>query len=121
MATKKAKKVVVRKTVAKKAKVTRPTAVSAAHVSEVFTTQPETARTIEVPTGSVALFINGRDKGLVDTHGQKLGAFAVRHADDAGIRSFSLYADGVKLDTGDKDRSLAGISKLEIVTKDARG
>lgn len=123
MATKKkgVKKVVAKKSVSKKATVTRPRAVSTAHVQEVFTTNPQQERTVEVPANSVALFVNGSNKGVVDTTGARLGTFAVAQAQRAGITSFSVYLDGIKADTGDKEKSLAGVSKIELVSKDARG
>lgn len=105
-------------------KVVRPkktVAVPAVTIAEVFTTRPESEATVNVPAHSVALFVNGRDKGIIDTTRQNLGAFAVAQAQRAGITSFSVYVDGVKADTGDKDKSLAGVKKIEIVSKDSRG
>lgn len=117
-------KKVVRKVVA--GKVSRKTVqkvkrVSAEPVSEVFSTRPASESVVEVPAGTVALFVNGRQKGTVHIEGQKLGAFAVAAAQREGITSFSLYVDNQKATTRDKDKSMAQISKVEIVSKDARG
>ena len=96
-------------------------AVFTEHVSTVFSTAPETSDTVQVPEHSVALFVKGRSKGVVDTTGQRLGSFVTEHAQRAGIRSFSVYVDGLESNTSHKDQTMAGISKIEIVAKDARG
>ena len=127
MPTKKVVKKVVAKKSTKKTVAARvpasekATTVPAVAIAEVFTTRPESQRTVEVPPHSVLLFVNGRDKGVTDTSNQTLGKFAVQHAQNAGITSFSLYVDGVKADTGDKDKSMSGMHKVELVSKDARG
>lgn len=115
------KKVVAKKSSKKTVKVTRPRVVTTEHVAEVFTTRPETSSTVSVPANSVALFVNGSSKGVVDTTGSRLGTFAISKAQHYGITSFSVYVDGIKADTGDKEKSLAGVAKIEIVSKDSRG
>lgn len=109
------KKVVIKKnTVAKKKTVPVP-------VTEVFSTAPAHGEAVSVPRNSVLLFVNGRDKGTVDTSGQKLGAFVTAQAQNAGIRTFSVYIDGRKADTSDANKTLTSVSKIELVAKDARG
>ena len=115
------KKISAKKIVKSSSRVARPRVATTEHVSEVFTTRPQETERVEVPANSVQLFVNGRDRGVVNTSNQTLGEFAVYHAQQQGIKSFSLYADGAKMDTGDAKKSLAQISKVEIVTKDARG
>jgi hypothetical protein len=107
--TKKVVKVTVKRKATKKA------------VTEVFSTQPQEAAVVEVPKNAVLLYINGSDKGQVETTGQKLADFAVAQAQRYGIRTFSVYIDGRKADTSEADKSLATVKKLEIVAKDSRG
>jgi uncharacterized protein YcgI (DUF1989 family) len=122
-ATKTKKKVVAAKKVGKSTKkvVRASSRVSAAPVSELFSTQASSERTIEVPSNSVALFINSVNKGIVDTEGKTVGDFVSFHAEREGIRSFSVYLDGVKVDTGDSGKRLSQFSKVELVRKDSRG
>ena len=123
MATKKAvRKVVVKKVgKSKKAAVARPRAVSAVPVSELFTTRETAEPIVQVPANSVALFVNGRSEGTVDTHGKTLKEFVIQHAQRKGITSFSTYVDGVKADTSMGGNQMTGMSKVEIVSKDSRG
>ena len=111
------KKIVIKKAVKK---VIRKKAVPVP-VTEVFSTAPVSNDTVSVPRNSVLLYVNGRDKGTVDTSGQKLGAFVTAQAQHAGIRTFSVYIDGRKADTSDAGKALTGVSKIELVAKDARG
>ena len=117
------RKVVVKKVgkSTKKATVTRPRAVSTVTVSELFTTRETAEPIVQVPANSVALFINGRSEGTVDTRGAKLKDFVVQHAQRKGITSFSVYVDGVKADTSVGANAMTGISKVELVSKDSRG
>lgn len=120
MATKKKivvkKKVVVKKKAATPVKRTIPVP-----VTEVFSTITPERETVSVPRNSVLLYVNGLEKGTVDTSGQKLGAFVTAQAQRAGIRTFSVYIDGRKADTSDAGKALTGVSKIELVAKDARG
>ena len=121
-AVKSVKKVSAKKVKTSTKKAVRARVTTAEHpITEVFTTRPVEETTIEVPNGSVAVFVNGRSQGNVHSEGQKLGDFAVGVAQRAGITSFSIYADGVKMTSKDKDKSLAQITKIEIVAKDSRG
>jgi len=114
---KKAAKATARKkVVVKKAK----RLIASSRVSEVFSTEPKPKREVEVPKGAVLLFVNGNSKGTVDTDGQNVGAFVVSQAQRYGVRSFSVYLDGVKANTGVASRSMSGFSKVEIVAKDSR-
>lgn len=134
MAVKKAVKKVVKKVVRKVAakagtiqkiarpkKVAGPKEVIGVPVQEVFKTVPDAPSVVQVQPNSVLLFVNGRDKGTVDTTNQKLGEFVTAQAQRNGIRSFSVYVDGMKADTSDAIKSLTGVGKIEIVAKDARG
>lgn len=70
----------------------------------------------------VELVVNGSKKGKVKAaKGQLLGAFLKEKATYYGVRTFSAFADGRKLDTGDASKTLAGIFAIEIIAKDARG
>lgn len=72
--------------------------------------------------GEVELVVNGSKKGKVrPTSGQNLGAFLKQYATNYGVRTFSAFADGRKLDTADASKPLTGIKSIEIVAKDARG
>jgi hypothetical protein len=97
------------------------TATIGAPVKEVFTTTAPTTEKVSVAPNSVLLYVNGTNKGTYDTSGKKLGDFVVERAKASGIRSFSVYVDDRKADTSDSDKALTGVSKIEIVSKDARG
>lgn len=92
-----------------------------APVTEVFSANPAEPTVVAVPRTKVELVINGQSRGAVETEGAKLGAFVAAAAQRAGIRTFSVYADGQKLDTAAAGRSLGQIARIEIVAKDARG
>ena len=122
MSTKKVvRKVVAKKVVKSTKKVARAKQVSGVPVTELFTTQETAEPIIQVPANSVALFVNGRDKGVIDTHGKKFKDFVVAQAEREGIRSFTVYADGIKTDTSWAEKSMSDIAKVELVTKDSRG
>lgn len=74
-------------------------------------------------TGEIELVINGQSKGKVNPGAQTLGQFVKAYAHSYGIRTFSVYLDGEKVDTEQASDVLAqsGATKLEIVAKDARG
>lgn len=91
-------------------------------VREVFsTTQPEVPSIRTVPSDTVLLFVNGRSKGTVAHVGKTLLEFATAQASSAGIRTFSLYVDDVKADSGITSRPASSFAKIEIIAKDARG
>jgi hypothetical protein len=98
-----------------------PQVVSVAPVSELFDTSPAPAQQVEVEPNSALLFVNGSSRGHVETSGMTLGEFAINHANRQGIRSFSLYANGQKVDTSQSNIPMTGIHKVEIVAKDSRG
>ncbi len=72
--------------------------------------------------GEIQLTVNGTARGSVTAPaGQTVGQFLRYQAQRWGVRSFSAYADGRKLDTADDAEPLNSISEIEIVAKDARG
>lgn len=72
--------------------------------------------------GDIELTVNGSKKGKVKPNaGETLGAFLKRNATVYGVRTFSAFADGRKLDTADASKATTGIKAIEIVAKDARG
>jgi alanyl-tRNA synthetase len=72
--------------------------------------------------GEIRLIVNGTDKGVVPAPaGQTRGQFIEAQAHRWGVHTFFAYADDRKLDTSDATEPLDGISKIEIVAKDARG
>jgi hypothetical protein len=87
----------------------------------LFTT--EAPSTVTVPRGTVQLFVKGRDYGMVPVNGKTIGEFGVQQARENGIRTFSLYADGVKVEPGDAIAKAKAdtVAKLEVVPKDSRG
>ena len=88
-------------------------------VADVFTTEGE--GTIHVPAGSVHLVVNGTSRGLRSTDNMTFGEFARSQASQAGIKTFSLYADGSPVNVQDGGKRMTGVVKLEIVAKDSRG
>jgi transcriptional regulator with XRE-family HTH domain len=80
----------------------------------------ETAGIQPLSANSVALYVNGQSKGVVDTTGQTLIGFVTDICNRQGIRTFSVYVDGAKATTGQSQESLADVAKIEIVAKDAR-
>lgn len=72
--------------------------------------------------GTVEVFVNGSSKGRKPlVAGETLGAFINRQAQAYGVRTFSAYADGRKLETSGVGGPVNGTQKLEITAKDARG
>lgn len=90
-------------------------------VQEVFTTQPQHEAAVSVEKGKVALYVNGNSRGQVDTNNKTLAEFVREKASNAGIRTFSVYVDGLKADTSMGGSKLDKFAKVEIVAKDARG
>ena len=82
------------------------------NVTDVFSTDDDT-RSIEV-------VVNGQSED-VDNPTGTLKSFAVEQARIHGIRTFSVYADGVKVTEDEAGHPISGVEKLEIVAKDARG
>jgi hypothetical protein len=71
---------------------------------------------------TVKLSVNGTPKGDVSfTPGTTLNAFVVTQARLAGIRTFSVYVDGDKLNTEDASDPIEAGVQIEIVAKDSRG
>lgn len=72
--------------------------------------------------GTVELTVNKNSKGRQRVNpGETLGAFLKRSAQTYGVRTFSAFADGRKLDTADAAKPLTGIQSIEIIAKDSRG
>ena len=72
--------------------------------------------------GTVELVVNGTKKGRVRINpGENIGAFLTRQAQAYGVRTFSAFGDGRKLDTVEAKNALTGIKQIELVAKDARG
>jgi hypothetical protein len=72
--------------------------------------------------GEIELVVNGSKKGKAKPGAnQTVGAFLKEKATLYGVRTFSAFADGRKLDTADSAKPLSGIKSIEIVAKDARG
>lgn len=72
--------------------------------------------------GTVKVAVNGSNKGNQRVNpGETLGAFLKRTAQTYGVRTFSAFADGRKLDTADAAKPLVGVTAIEIVAKDSRG
>ena len=103
------------------AKATPKTVQAPLPVKEVFSTDAQEAHRVEVPAGNVALFINGTSRGLKQPGNTKLIDFVRGECNNAGIRTFSVYLDGAKATTAQGNDTLAGVSKVEIISKDARG
>ena len=94
--------------------------VTAAPASELFRTH-EHPPTVEVKEGEILLFINGRKAGTFTVKNKSFHDFITEHASNAGIKTFSVYADDEKADTSFSGRQAAEFKKIEIVTKDTRG
>jgi hypothetical protein len=72
--------------------------------------------------GTVEVTVAGSNKGRKQINaGETLGQFLNRMAATYGVRTFSAYADGRKLDTSNVNVSAVGVQKLELIMKDARG
>jgi hypothetical protein len=71
--------------------------------------------------GSVKLSINGQLKKTYNAGSQTLGAFVDSQAKAAGIRTFSVYADGRKLTTADSNSPASSFKEIDLVAKDSRG
>jgi hypothetical protein len=72
-------------------------------------------------TGNVNLSINGSSKGSRVVGAMTVGQFIDSQARSAGIRTFSVYADGAKLTTADAAKLASTFQEIDIVAKDSRG
>lgn len=120
-----AKKVVTKVVKKRRVAPTAPTApveasapVPAGPVTEVFDAQMDS---LEVPAGQVLLYVNGNDRGFHSAGEMTLGQFAIARAQANSIRTFSIYANGQKMDTSAANLPVSSFKKIEIVTKNARG
>lgn len=78
------------------------------------------------PTGSVSITINGSKKpNSTPNANETLGMFLKRIAQFYGVRTFSAFSNGGKLDTGStlltQTPLAAHVTAIEIVAKDSRG
>lgn len=123
MATQVKTKAAPKKAAAKKAapKAAPKKAPSRLSTADVFSINPQANQPVEVPRGTVHLVINGESKGTVESGNITLGDFVTAHAQRAGMRSFSVMVDGQKVDTSATGKPLTGVTKVELVAKDARG
>ncbi len=72
--------------------------------------------------GTVKLSVNGTLKEAhASAMGQTVGAFIKAKAQQYGVRTFNVYADGEKLTHGDADNQASDYNVIEIVAKDSRG
>lgn len=73
------------------------------------------------PPQEVTVVVNGVDKGRVRTNNLSIASFAIQQAQAHGVRTFSVYVDGRKVDVDDGNQDLTNASQVEIVAKDSRG
>ena len=73
------------------------------------------------PPQEVTLFVNGVNKGRVKTENLSIASFAIQQAQTYGIRTFSVYVDGRKVEVDAGNQDLSNASQVEIVAKDSRG
>jgi acylphosphatase len=72
--------------------------------------------------GTIKVVVNGSDKGRKPTTaGETLGQFLNRMASYFGVRTFSAYADGRKLETNAVNGPVTAVREVEITAKDSRG
>ena len=72
--------------------------------------------------GTIEVFVNSSNKGRHPAlAGETLGQFLDRMAYKYGVRTFSAYADGRKLETSGVSGSAAAVKSIELTAKDARG
>lgn len=82
----------------------------------VFDTQAPAA------TRRLELRINGTTRSVeLNEPDLTLRDFVLQQAQAAGIRTFSVYANGGSVDQAAAERSITEFSSVEIVPKDARG
>lgn len=73
------------------------------------------------PPPEVTVFINGVNRGRVKTENLSIASFAIQQAQAYGIRTFSVYVDGRKVDVEAGNQDLSTATQVEIVAKDSRG
>lgn len=78
---------------------------------------------VDAPVANqVQLVINGVEQGSQTlTSPTRLQAFVIQKAQAAGIRTFHVYVDGVKMDSTNANDDISEAEKIEIVAKDSRG
>jgi hypothetical protein len=71
---------------------------------------------------AIAIKVNGEDGGTAQGT-ETLGAVASRISNARGLRTFSVYVNGAKMETsaGGKTLTELGATSVELVAKDARG
>lgn len=82
-------------------------------MSDVFSAAPTTT--------VVEVTVNGEHSDYDVEPGTTLKQFAIERAREAGIRTFSLYADGVKMNQENSNTDVSRLHSIEIVAKDSRG
>lgn len=71
---------------------------------------------------NVTLFINKDSKGTRNAAGKTLGQFVKEAAQSAGLRNFSVYVDGEKVDSKmAKEPISTSVKEIQLIAKDARG
>lgn len=78
------------------------------------------------PTGAVDVTINGSKKPVaIPNGGETLGAFLKRISTNYGVRTYSAFVNGSKLDPTSsllpQTPAAAHVTAIEIVAKDSRG
>lgn len=72
--------------------------------------------------GSIEVTVNGSNKGRkAASAGETLGQFIDRMAKQYGVRTFSAYSSGRKLETSGVAGPATEHRAIELVAKDARG
>lgn len=71
---------------------------------------------------AIPIKVNGEDGGTAQGT-ETLGALASRVSNARGLRTFSVYVNGQKMETsaGGKTLTELGATSVELVAKDARG
>jgi len=98
-----------------------PHVVEVAPIQETFCTVPPPVEARTVPAGEVLVFVNGSNRGLKFHNDMALGDYARKLAQEAGIRTFSVYVDDQKANTTMAGLPMGQFGKIEIVSKDSRG
>jgi hypothetical protein len=103
---------------------THPNSVVGRTAVEVISHRRNTDMTTEWGSGSdtVGILVNGECGGTAAST-ETLGAVASRISDARGLRTFSVYVNGQKMETSAGGKTLAelGATSVELVAKDARG
>lgn len=72
-------------------------------------------------TAPVTIKVNGQTVATIEPNGDTLGSLARQYAQSHGLRAFTVLVDGQPADTSRAAQPLAGVSIIELVSKDARG